>query len=260
MWLDGLVLADKSGSTVGDPNQLLLVAETMWMTLEGHIQRKRCLKSKAEQEVKLAHLERELEEAEKGAPQPETEQDAPPPETKGGKRPALNNRKPVWDLLPPQEQVIAPWIVCELIQFLIHLWKPLNHAEVDSEAFERYTRVLCAIGTHLHETKQQIALFPNKNLIFVAPSRMLPASLLDQLIEVSTRFVGDLPDLRDHFQEATSATSAAIKIKKMNPAELTRRAEIRHNAMKKLLDQQSDKNPSIRHHLHSLLSLMECGL
>jgi hypothetical protein len=252
MWLDGLVLADKNGSTIGDPNQLLLVAETMWTTLEGHVQRKRCSRNKAEQEEELARLECELQEA---------EQDAPQPEIESGKRPALNNRKPIWDLLPSQEQVIAPWIVSELMQFLIHLWNPLNHAEVDSEAFERYTRVLCAVASHLHETKQKISLLPNKSLIFVAPSRMLSASLLDQLVEVSTRFVGDLPDLRDHFHEATlAASSTVINLKKVNPAESTRRAEVRHSSMKKMLDQQSDKNPSIRHHLHSLISLMECGI
>ena len=250
MWLDGLVLADKDGS---DPNQLLLVAETMWTTLEGHLQRKRCSKNKAEQEEELARLESELQEAEHDATQPA--------ETKG-KKSSVNNRKPVWDLLPSQEQVIAPWIVCELIQFLINLWDPLNQAEVDSEAFERYTRVLCAVATHLYETKQQISRLPNKSLMFVAPGRMLPTSLLEQLVEVSARFVGDLPDLKDHYHEAelAVATVETKQLKKMNPAESTRRSEIRHESMKKLFHQQNDKNPLIRHNLHSLISLMECGI
>jgi len=144
MWLNGLIM---SPSSAAEAHQLLQVVETLWNTLHAHLLRKRNAQEKSEVEA-VAELEREVLESEEQAPQSEEK-----------KKPANvnpNGRKPIWDLLPVDQQVLAPSLMCELMQLLLSLWRALVHSEIDTISFETYTRILCAASQHLHESKWRI--------------------------------------------------------------------------------------------------------
>lgn len=246
MWLDSLLLAD---SLSDDASLLLSVVETMWNTLYSHMQRKRSSQEKDDEEA-MAKLEVEMMEAEGG--EKET--------TSSDKKPVakINCRKPIWNLLPQQQQIIAPWIMVELIQLLTNLWSVLYHAEPNYVDFDKYTSVLCAAASHIHESKTLLAAAQkkgSKTVRFVAPPKMLTLKLLRQLVQVSSRFVSDLPDLRDHLSAVeTSKTKTSA-----DPVDICRTWERRHSHMRKLMDQE-ENNIKTRCNLHMLLSLAECGV
>lgn len=254
MWLDSLLMSDTLSDDAG---QMLAVVETMWNTLYTHMQRKRNSQEKDDEES-LAKLEREVEmlEAEEGdhrAVDTNKQSDVTKkPITK------VNCRKPIWNLLPIQQQVIAPWIMCELMQVMINLWRVLYHAEPSYVDFDKYTRVLCGAAKHIHESKTLIQAAQKKDfrtVRFVTPPKMLTLTLMRQLVEVSSRFVSDLPDLKDHL---AAVETSKTKIK-ADPTELTRSWDRRHNHMRELMDQE-EQNISTRCNLHMLLSLAECGV
>ncbi len=239
MWLDGLLLSgDKSIAL-----KLLQVISTLWNTLEIHLQKKRSSLDKTDDEEAVAQLEKELdklEEEEKKAPE-------------------VNSfcRKPVWNMLPTQEQVIAPWIVYELVQLMIHLWGTIDESEVDSNCYEIYVKVLRSVASHVHESKRLIKSNLGA-LHFVTPCRILNPCLLKDLIHVSSRFVSNLPDLRDHLEAALAGTCKDVR---GDPVELTDRWIHRHDFMRKLIGgSEKEEWPTIRRDLHLILSLAECGV
>lgn len=246
MWLDSLLLSD---SLSDDASLLLSLVETMWNTLYSHMQRKRSSLEKDDEEA-MAKLEVEILEAEG------EKKDATDPNKKPVAK--INCRKPIWNLLPQQQQIIAPWIMAELIQLLTNLWRVLYHAEPNYVDFDKYTSVLCAAASHIHESKTLLAAAQkkgSKTVRFVAPPKMLTLKLMRQLVEVSSRFVSDLPDLRDHLAAVeTSKTKTSA-----DPTEISRTWELRHSHMRKLMDQE-EKNIATRCNLHMLLSLAECGV
>ncbi len=131
MWLDSLLMSDTLSDDAG---QMLAVVETMWNTLYSHMQRKRNSQEKDDEES-LAKLEREVEmlEAEGDHRGVDTNKQSDVTKKPISK---VNCRKPIWNLLPIQQQVIAPWIMCELMQVMINLWRVLYHAEPNYADFD----------------------------------------------------------------------------------------------------------------------------
>ena len=84
---------------------------------------------------------------------------------------------------------------------------------------------------------------------------MLTLTLMRQLVEVSSRFVSDLPDLKDHLAAVETSKTKT----KANPEELSESWNCRHNHMRELMDQE-ERNITTRCNLHMLLSLAECGV
>lgn len=257
-WLDGLLMTtEKTPVDAAVAIQLLRLVETLWNTLEAHLQRKRTLQEKRDEEEGVAELGKELNSLEAADDEADGGKNRGSSTDNQTKIPTANVhcRKPIWNLLSRQEQVIAPWIVCELIQLMISLWRALNEIEVDLAGFSTYAKVLRAIASHLHESKRVIkAAQDAKSLHFVSPCRTLPTLVLRQLVEVSSRFVDNLPDLADHLGAVEKSRTS-----KGDPEELTGRWLHRHDFMRSLLGQDV-RNPAIRQDLHSILSLAECGV
>lgn len=251
MWLDGLLLND---TTAVDPAQLLQVVETLWNTLEGHLYRKRESKEKGgTEEDALAELERELVVLE--ADKDDDDKGKVADQKKATPPVNAHCRKPVWDMLPSQQQVIAPWITCELIQLMMNLWRALYEADMDLLSFQTYVKLLRAVSSHFYETKRSIkAIQDTKSLHFVAPCRTLSLPLLKQLVNVSSRFVSGLPDLRDHLGAIEPS-----KTKQKDPLEQTSRWLNRHALMRRLTGEE-EQNITVRNDLHYVISLAECGV
>jgi hypothetical protein len=159
-----------------------------------------------------------------------------------------------------QQKVIAPWIMCELklMQLMVNLWHVLYEAEPNYATFNKYARVLCSDASHIHESKSIIQAAQEKDLKtvrFVTPPCMLNVKLMRQLVEVSSRFVSNLPDVKDHLAvvESSKKKSSAC------PTELSGNWERRHRYMRELMDEE-ETNVSTRYNVHKLLSLAECGI
>ena len=235
---------------------MLSVVETLWNTLNSHTQKKRNLQEK-DGEEEFAEFEKEIAEAEKeGKKNPKTGKAAEPsaktPKTKVG------SRKPIWDLIPAQEQIVAPWIVSEIVQLMINLWRVLYQTEPNFQNFDKFTSVLCSVASHIYESKKLISEAQkkdSKSVRFVAPPRLLNTSLMRQLVQVSSRFVSNLPDLKDHLEVVESS-----KIKTYgDPTSITRKWRHSHEHMRKLTD-EDERNITTRFNLHLLLSFTECGV
>ena len=84
---------------------------------------------------------------------------------------------------------------------------------------------------------------------------MLTLTLMRQLVEVSSRFVSDLPDLKDHLAAVETSKTKT----KANPEELSESWNCRHDHMREILDQE-ERNITTKCSLHMLLSLAECGV
>ena len=256
MWLDGLLLGQNKNSI--DASQLLGVVETLWSTLYGHLLEKRSASGTNEEDA-VAELEREVEAVEaEEADDKKKKKDKVKEEKNNNKTSNPYSRKPIWNMLPAQSQVIAPWLLYELVQLMINLWSALNEAEVNSEHFETYTRVLRSATTHLHEAKRLMKEAQEKdpkNVRFVGPSKTLSLKLMRELISASSRFVTDLPDLKDHLNilEMTKVKDQA------DPSLSVAQWQRRYESMRKLLGEE-DQNLAIRQNLHALLSLAECGV
>lgn len=253
-WLDGLLLG-KSRSSV-DARQLLSVVDTLWNTLYNHLLEKRSSRGANEEEA-VAELEREVEavEAEEADGNPKKKEKVKQEKDKSNNP---YSRKPIWNMLPTQNQVIAPWLLYEIVQLMINLWTSLNEAEVNSERFEVYTRVLCSATNHLHEAKRLMREAHEKdprNVRFVGPSKTLSVRLMRQLVATSARFVNNLPDLNDHLNILEMS-----KVKEQaDPSLSIAQWQRRYESMRKLLGEE-DVNLPIRQNLHTLLSLAECGV
>lgn len=254
MWLDSLLLTEHFSD---DANLVLSVVETLWKTLFSHVQRKRNLQEKDEEKA-IAEFVKEVSEAEKEgkkkASKP-TDKTTGPSKTPNAK---LGSRKPIWDLLPPQQQIVAPWIATEIVQLMINLWRVLYYKEPNFTNFDKFTSVLCSVASHIHESKKLIREAQkkeSKSVRFVAPPKLLNIPLMRQLVQVSSRFVSDLPDLKDHLEVVESS-----KVKTFgNPTTLTKKWQQSHEHMRKLTNQE-ERNITTRFHLHMLLSLTECGV
>ena len=252
MWLDSLMMSDSFSDYA---SQMLAVVETMWNTLYCHMQGKRNSQEKDDEEA-LAKLEAEILEAEEGDRKTVDSKKQAGVTKKSMTK--VNCRKPIWNLLPNQQQIIAPWIMCELTQVLINLWRVIYHTEPNYADFDKYTRVLCAAAKHIHESKMLIQAAQKKDsktVRFVTPPKMLTLTLMRQLVEVSSRFVSDLPDLKDHLAAVETSKTKT----KANPEELSESWNCRHNHMRELMDQE-ERNITTRCNLHMLLSLAECGV
>lgn len=256
MWMDSLLLAD---TLADDASQMVSVVTTMWDTLHSHLQRKRESKEKDDGEA-MAKLEQEVDmlEAEDEGNRPENV--VSNKSTGGAKsQPAkANSRKPIWDLLPMQQHVIAPWIMCELMQLLINLWRVVYETEPNYATFNKFARVLCAAASHIHESRKLIHAAQEKDVKavrFVTPPGMLTVKMMRQLVEVSSRFVSKLPDLKDHL----AVVESSKKQSSVDPTELTRNWERRHSYMRELMNHE-ETNISSRYNVHMLLSLAECGI
>lgn len=256
MWLDGLLLGQNRNNV--DASRLLNVVETLWNTLYGHLQEKRSSCGTNEEDA-VAELEREVEAVEaEEADAKQTKKTGNVKEEKNNKSSNPYSRKPIWHMLPAQNQVIAPWLLYELVQVMVNLWSALSEAEVNSENFEAYTRVLRSATTHLHEAKRLMRELQEKdpkNVRFVGPSKTLSLRLMRELVAASARFVTDLPDLKDHLNilEMTKVRDQA------DPSLSVTQWQRRYESMRKLLGEE-DHNLPIRQNLHALLSLAECGV
>ncbi|XP_046442765.1 uncharacterized protein LOC124193140 [Daphnia pulex] len=250
MWLDSLLLTD----TVADEaSQMVSVVTTMCDTLYTHMLKKRESKEKDDEEA-IAKLEQEVEMME-AEDEDTADKTTNKPKMQNAK---ISSRKPIWNLLPMQQQVIAPWIMCELMQLMVKVWHVLYEAEPNYATFNKYARVLCSVASHIHESKSIIQAAQEKDLKtvrFVTPPCMLNVKLMRQLVEVSSRFVSNLPDLKDHLAvvESSKKKSSAC------PTELSRNWERRQRYMRELMDQE-ETNVSTRYNVHKLLSLAECGV
>ena len=256
MWLNGLII---SLSTAAEAHQLLLVVETLWNTLFAHLLRKRNAQEKSEVEA-VAELEREVEVIENDD---QTEKNVAQINDK--KKPVDNasSRKPIWDLLPQDQQILPPWLLFELMQLLLSLWRSLAHSEIDWLSFEVYTRIISSAGQHLHESKSRIHTAAEKmdnSLVFVAPSAILSTRFVKELLDVAPRFLNDLPDLKEHLNCLTSTVKVDQDVNDLScPAKLTDAWVKLYERMSKLQNRSVD-DLSIRKNLHMLLSLAECGV
>lgn len=253
MWLGGLVM---SPSSAAESHQLLQVVETLWETLHAHLLRKRSAQEKNEVED-VAELEREVLESDTQVP-PSDEIKKPAAAVKV----SVNGRKPIWDLLPVDQQILAPSMLCELVQLLLSLWRSLMHSEMDAVAFEIYTRVMAAASQHLHESKWRVRKAQVENgLIFIAPSSVLSRAFVAQLVDVSPRFLNDLPDVKEHLIAlTTSSTATNIDVNDVNSPALLTDVWIRLYERMSALQSSSTDDVSTRRNLHMLLSLAECGV
>ncbi|XP_046452531.1 nucleolar pre-ribosomal-associated protein 1-like [Daphnia pulex] len=148
MWLDSLLLTD----TVADEaSQMVSVVTTMWDTLYTHMLKKGESKEKDDEEA-IAKLEQEVEMME-AEDEDTADKTTNKPKMQNAK---ISSRKPIWNLLPMQQQVIAPWIMCELMQLMVNLWHVLYEAEPNYATFNKYARVLCSVASHIHESKSII--------------------------------------------------------------------------------------------------------
>lgn len=255
MWLDSLLLRD---TFTGKIEHVLSVVETLWNTLYTHMQAKRISKEKSDEEA-LAKLESEVKSVE-AEDEDHTTADIEKTVDPAAKKPVtkLHCRKPIWDLLPTQQQVISPWIMVELIQILTNLWRRLYEVELDYTNFDKYTRVLCEAASHIHESKNLIRLAQKMNpktVRFVAPPKMMSLKLMRQLVEVSTRFVSDLPDLKDHLAAVETSKTRLFG----DPGKISQTWMRSHTHMSHLMGKE-EQNLSTRCNLHLLLSLAECGV
>ncbi|KAI9561029.1 Nucleolar pre-ribosomal-associated protein 1 [Daphnia sinensis] len=254
MWLDSLLLAD---TVVDEPALMVSVVATMWDTLYSHMQKKRTLKDDKEANAKLEDEVAMMEAEDEGDGKRNSTSGKP---TGGNKtQPAkANSRKPIWDQLPMQHHVIPPWIMCELMQLLVSLWHVIYKAEPNFDTFNKYVRVLCAAGSHVHESRKLIHAAQEKDtkaVRFVTPPGTLTVKLMRQIVEVSSRFVSKLPDLKDHLAVVESSKTQSS----VDAVELNRNWERRHSYMRDLMNHE-ELNTSTRCDVHMLLSLAECGI
>lgn len=251
MWLDSLII-DKSAS--GDLDQLLAVVETMWETLYNHMQTKRKLSENDKDDIE--NFEKQivlLEEKETDA-----KDNAHEKKENADEKKSSGIQKSIWNLLPNHQQIVSPVILNEFMQLMINLWRALYEVEPNYSNFEKYIRVLCSAASHLYESKKLIEGVQKthpKTVQYFSPPAMLGSSFLRQLVDVSSRFVNDLPDLSDHLEY----TSNKKRLGSSDPSELCRTWERRYEYMRKLTG-QAEHAAAIRTNLHMLISLAHCGV
>ena len=250
MWLNGLILA---GNSTGLASQILLILATLWTTLYTHLQRKRNSQEKNEADD-VAELEKQVQLA--AAEEERTEDETNKPNKEDGRK--VKSRKPIWDLLPPHQQILPPWVLNEFIQLMTALWRSW-YREMDRDSFDVFVRTLCGAAAHVHESKVLIAACQHQhtnNVRFVAPSRLLSYAFLRQLVDASSRFHSQLPDLTEHLEFVKSHKEP----RKDDPTVLTDKWMRSYENMERLSESGSPVESENRRHMHTLVSLAECGV
>lgn len=249
-WLSGLLVPTMSAV---EAHQVLQLLETLWNTLHAHLLRKRNALEASEVE-EVANLEKELESCEAdeqtGSKKGDAESKKPKPDGR--------TKKPIWDLLPPHQQVLPPWLVFELMQVLLRLWRSLTRVEIDCDTYVLYVRLLCAVAGHINESARFIRAAREKHtdsLAFVSPSRTLSVSLLEKLVDMAPRFLSPLPDLKEHLALLKTSPIGT----EGDPALFARCWEQRYQNMVRV-EKNHVTDRETRRHLHTLIALARCGV